>query len=316
MPELMEKFQNPEGHDSDKCPFCPIKKKYQSPKSIVSDENSSKDLGDNLEATEKDDNKASFHINDIMAKTEGIHGQYTVQAHHLICGNEILRDQKIIQSWLCKQGRHEGKLKPCDTGYNVNNAENGIWLPSTPAQYKTAIKLETALERITGPGSYRPVELKEMAMFAKQWPEFMRQHGPLLQMLGVNTEKSWTDLTDEERDDIAFVVMQKQERQFHLSSHGGAVPDDQAEASYVKKGIKHLGTLSIYMRHYSKECPMDNGAKRSAPPYVPPFKLNEYLDTLSMQMRSYVIGHPKTWKYFISNWAFRLTQKLKSPASS
>ena len=108
--------------------------------------------------------------------------------------------------------------------------------------------------------------------------------------------------------------MMKKKRQFHLASHTEAVPEeDRAEHSYVVKGIEHLDTLTTYVRHYSDKCPMEeDGSTRTKPPYVPPLKLNGYLDTVSKQMRRYVTGDPKDWKYFISQWAFRLTKRLNA----
>jgi len=137
MSELLEKvWMALLPHDEERCPFCKIQSDYKSPDSKVSDENDSTVLGRNLNGSGRQDDSEIYHFVDIAAKTGGIHGKYTLQAHHLICGKEILGKQRTIQSFLCKQGRHDGKLQPCDTGYDVNAAENGVWLPSTPAQFQ------------------------------------------------------------------------------------------------------------------------------------------------------------------------------------
>jgi hypothetical protein len=317
MAELLESFIAPGAHTKADCPFCPIQKPYKEPDSVVSDGNNSKTLGQKLNATKKEDDSEIHHFRDIMKRTGGAHGAYTVQAHHLICGNEILGEQKIIQAYLCKEGRHDGKLQPCDTGYDVNNPRNGIWLPSTPPMYKQAIKMETALGHEVPAGTFTRTELKEMATFAQQWPEFIREYQPQLAALGVNTGQRWTEMSDDDQDAIAFVVMMKKQRQFHLGQHGSAVPEeDKAEHSYVLQGIKHLNTLTTYVQHYSDQCPMEDGKPKDGPPYVPPLRLNGYLDTVSAQMRRYVEGDPKGWKYFISKWAYRLTKRLNAPSAA
>ncbi|WP_157496667.1 AHH domain-containing protein [Hahella ganghwensis] len=54
-------------------------------------------------------------------------GDYSCQAHHAISGNQALKGHDIEQ-WICKS---KGKITK-DTGYSVNNGNNGIWLPSKP----------------------------------------------------------------------------------------------------------------------------------------------------------------------------------------
>jgi len=46
--------------------------------------------------------------------------------HHLIPGNESLKEAQTLLPWIFA---NKGKIEN-DIGYNVNNAENGIWLPS------------------------------------------------------------------------------------------------------------------------------------------------------------------------------------------
>jgi hypothetical protein len=308
MTELLEKvWLKLPPHDSDRCPFCPVKEDYQSPDSKVSDAGSAKTLGSNLNATGSQDDSEIWHFLDIKEKTQGLHGAYTLQAHHLICSNEMLGNQKEIQSYLCKQGRHDGKLQPCETGYDINAAVNGIWLPSTPSMYKTSISLQTAIARGSPGQSFTRTQLDEMAAYAK-FHGYTKTYATELRALGVNTEKLWSEMNDTEQDAIAQVVMMRKQRQFHLGEHEGAAPPQR---SYVQRGIKHLDTLTVFVEHYAKGCPMDDASKpRTQPPYVPPFRLNRHLNVLSKQMRSYIVGDPRRWKYFISKWALNLTDKL------
>jgi hypothetical protein len=56
-------------------------------------------------------------------------GDYSCEAHHAISGNQIMKGQ-AIEEWIL-----EGKIES-DTGYSINNSDNGVWLPSVPEKYK------------------------------------------------------------------------------------------------------------------------------------------------------------------------------------
>jgi A nuclease family of the HNH/ENDO VII superfamily with conserved AHH len=59
------------------------------------------------------------------------HGPCSVEAHHLISGKQALKNSPIEQWLLVSKDRIER-----DTGYSVNNADNGFWAPSIPERYK------------------------------------------------------------------------------------------------------------------------------------------------------------------------------------
>lgn len=59
------------------------------------------------------------------------HGDCSVEAHHLISGKQALENSPIEQWLIAAKGRIER-----DTGYSVNNADNGFWAPSIPERYK------------------------------------------------------------------------------------------------------------------------------------------------------------------------------------
>jgi hypothetical protein len=58
------------------------------------------------------------------------HGVYSYEAHHLISGKQALAPSGF-EKWIVK-----GKKIESDSGYSVNNADNGIWAPSIPEKYK------------------------------------------------------------------------------------------------------------------------------------------------------------------------------------
>lgn len=58
------------------------------------------------------------------------YGAYSFEAHHAISGNQALKGH-VIEQWIWVQ---RGKIEK-DTGYSVNNPDNGTWQPSIPEQY-------------------------------------------------------------------------------------------------------------------------------------------------------------------------------------
>lgn len=63
--------------------------------------------------------------------THATYGDYSCEAHHIIPGNQSLKGS-AIEVWI--ESTH-GQIKS-DTGYSVNNAANGRWMPSIPEKYR------------------------------------------------------------------------------------------------------------------------------------------------------------------------------------
>jgi hypothetical protein len=62
--------------------------------------------------------------------TTSAYGDYSCEPHHAISGNGGLKGHDI-EKWLCKSGEVDA-----DSGYSVNNSDNGVWLPSIPEKMK------------------------------------------------------------------------------------------------------------------------------------------------------------------------------------
>jgi len=59
-------------------------------------------------------------------------GNYSCEAHHLISGKQALaKSEHQFEQWIVANGTIER-----DTGYSVNNPDNGIWMPSVPENTK------------------------------------------------------------------------------------------------------------------------------------------------------------------------------------
>lgn len=256
------------GHESEKCCFCPLEKE-QEPTRVakIGKHNASTTLDKNLEAI--GDKKAN-HL-----YIDSVHGDYSLEAHHLICGNEILGDEKEVEKYLITQnktttkgaaGLIENTLH--DVAWDVNAARNGIWLPSVPDLYRI----------IDGDPSI-------------WWGEQTKKSGRKF-------------LTEPEKENISFIVMKAVGRQFHKGSHTSAAPPDK---SYVRFGLDNLNKVTKVLEYYSKTCPMEDGdkKKRDGPPYRPPHKIAKTLDLLSDVLKKELIGAPSTWKFFISKFALK-----------
>jgi hypothetical protein len=156
MTELNEIIAPPEPHTGEdkECPFCPEEPppEYETFPGV---RNNSDTLAKNMEdpdgfgkerekkarpklgekhqqnpPSNKDELKEPHPIH--THSTDPTIGDYSCEAHHLISGKQALA-KKIhnFERWIC-----EGNTIEKDTGYSVNNPDNGIWLPSIPENYK------------------------------------------------------------------------------------------------------------------------------------------------------------------------------------
>jgi hypothetical protein len=261
-----------EGHTAGKCPFCPIEKKKIAKTSYIGKHNDSKKLGTNLEAA--GDSKAQHLYFDVEYE---IYRNYSAEAHHLICGNEVLKEEGVVEKYLIEDAKTTSKgsagfLKPNDVGYDVNSAENGIWLPSVPDMF-------------------RKTKTEPMRWWGDQ-TAWNRKH-PM--------KPARVSLDEWEKADAAFIVMEAVKRQFHKASHGDVgEPDD----NYVEMAIGRLRQVTVFLKHFADKCPMeDDGSCRKKPPYYPPYGVISLLNALSKNLARELDGHPDTWNYFISEYA-------------
>ncbi|WP_437762365.1 AHH domain-containing protein [Sorangium sp. So ce281] len=147
MSEIGEIISPPRAHSDEdpECPFCP----GETPKVYTTyggKENNSGVLGAVMEEPsclttrqssarpkqgEKDQQgKSDPQPYPVEPFTLPEHDAYSYEAHHLISGKQAL-DGSPMEHWLIRGERIER-----DTGYSVNNADNGAWLPSIPEKYK------------------------------------------------------------------------------------------------------------------------------------------------------------------------------------
>lgn len=139
MTQLAEQFGTPDAPaDSGKCPFCTSEKNVTY-KTYPGAENNSDILekimtnpARLLEMQPECRPKSSATKDEGQNRDENEYyddaskARYSTQAHHIISGNQIMGGEPI-ETFIKK-----GDLIKADTGYSINNHDNGIWLPSKP----------------------------------------------------------------------------------------------------------------------------------------------------------------------------------------
>jgi hypothetical protein len=148
MTELLESFKlGTIGHQGDKCPFCPPPDKEDHYRTYAGDKNNGGTLGSLLDESEtlgvggtietearpkdrkigKDGARNQYpRKTETQTEVKGSDKKWSFQAHHAIPGKQCLA-KSPVQNFIL-----EGIRIRYDTGYSVNNPQNGIWLPSMP----------------------------------------------------------------------------------------------------------------------------------------------------------------------------------------
>ncbi|VAW90335.1 hypothetical protein MNBD_GAMMA17-1024 [hydrothermal vent metagenome] len=258
--ELLEKIQiHLDSPDSEDCPFCPGKVIEHKWKTVKGEKN---DPGI-LRSAMNDPTRCSFaHQTGAKPKdsvypnqeeddvdpspspiyTHVIHGDYSNQAHHCISGNEIMKGHAIEKIIANEGGDYKG-----ETGYTINNAANGVYLPSYP-------------ERYSG--------------------------------------------TEDEKYELVKLAMAAGKGQTHIGGHSGH--EHAAGQDYPSAIKEELTALKTRILNKSGECPFcveDDGTPKK--PFIPPYKVNQWLDNLSKDIQSDLTGQVVDWPYFISKYAKR-----------
>jgi|SoiMethySBSTD1v2_1073268.scaffolds.fasta_scaffold167125_2 hypothetical protein len=218
-------------------------------------------------------------------------GPFSYEAHHLIPGKETMlkgegsgtvMDGHKIEEWIIGG---KGKIT-ADSGYTINNSDNGVWLPSAPEN----------LKKLRGRPRTTPWE---------------REGHP---------KPHPAALTEDEKELLAFYAMEHGAGQFHYGKH--AISDETgAYKSYPAEVNKILSELYDRINLWSNECPLCGKAKGNPPPpYDPHWKVHDLLDLVSMLIEIYIrLEPPSRWEFFISTHAMnksKADRKKLSPAQA
>ena len=236
MAELLEPFMMGTVHtpDDPKCPFCPKKKNDNHYKTYGGAKNDGGKLGDLINgpakfgtsieadarpkdgAIGKDDRQNQTFTDTVGERLEQVKGddlEWKFQAHHAISGNQCLKGDPLEKFII------EGDKVKYDTGYSVNNPQNGAWFPSFPEDEQWPEK-----------------SAEKFALAKKAMDKFKRQFH-----LGHHNIAVDVDGLDQDTDEkyVAFVKGHLEDLQIILSTWKAHCPEEDAEK-------KHLGNPRIH----------------------------------------------------------------------
>jgi hypothetical protein len=211
MSELLEPCGKPADHKPTKCPFCPIKKNEEHYTTYGGADNDGGKLGEHVNhpkkfgtsteadarpkdgATGKDGRQNQSFADTEDEKLCEVQDGYTswkFQAHHAISGNQCLKGHDIEKFIV------GGEKVKYDTGYSVNNPQNGIWLPSFPADGNWP----------ADPGKKYDLARKAMATFKRQF--HLGHHNIALDSdnMDLETDAVYMDYVKSKLDDLHFTI--------------------------------------------------------------------------------------------------------------
>lgn len=190
----------------------------------------------------------------------------SMAAHHIIPGKDALPKSDIRKFLWEAEGKTEG-----DVGYDVDGAENGVWLP-------THAKLSSALGK-SG----------EIQICDEDNPSQTLSYADLSQRPPKRKEGGeWVEVDDRSEAPLNFIetytrqAMKLTGRQFH-DSH----------SAYSGHVTKRLNKMHVKMCHLTKECPECQKAEGEKLP--PPYGLVDRLNALSLLLRVKLLGPPASW---------------------
>ncbi len=275
----------PHSEENEDCPFCPEepKPKYTT---IPGEKNSSDALGDNMndpaafgvskEAKARPKSAPSSNTVDDLKKPEpiGTHpdsaiGDYSCEPHHLISGKQALakNNKHHFEQWI--KASHDTIV--ADTGYSVNNYDNGIWMPSVPENTKGKAGAWGKMDR-------QAVSNHIMAETKRQFHKG-----------GHNIPETYIG-KDGKREKVP------KDKRLHMA--------------YDDFLITKLSTMNERMTGWSAECPLCKEGDNQKEKFQPSIRVNEALDRLSKRAQNHITGDRKSWTLFISSLAWIYHQEV------
>ncbi len=269
----------PHSDENPDCPFCPMEK----PKEYTTFDGAKNDstaLGKNMNdpagfATNREsgarekDKPSDSHI-EWLKKPEpiGINldptiGDYSCEPHHLISGKQALakNNKHKFEQWI--KASH-GTIA-FDTGYSVNNFDNGIWMPSVPENTK-----KTA-------GSWGKMDRQAVA----------------------------NEIMHETRRQFHKGAHSIRETYINDAGKRVRVPKDKVvHEKYDVFLIKKLEIMNKRMRGWSNVCPFCFEGDKKKEKLQPSVRVNDALDKLAKFAMSEITGSREEWTLFISSLAW------------
>lgn len=189
--------------------------------------------------------------------------------HHVIPGKAAMA-KSSIEKWTCAS---KGKIKE-DIGYNIDGAQNGIFLPHLPSIYWTKHHESGGIS---------------MAKYYGQ---------------------TWRDLSTSSKESIAFTVMNETWLQMHYTDHDDPYEDMSPYASYDQECLDVCNTIEedVAMRMAGSKCP-ECGKKIDK--HDPPYEVVGEINTGAQDIRGNITGNPSGWTSWVSPLARMFTKRLQ-----
>lgn len=284
--ELLEAVTPPAtGQHDSTCPFCAgtdkcESKGYNTKHGALKDE---KELGKNLakrgQITSDKEVGAVYPTeggdddHDGWIVTPNILEEFAVEIkptpHHLIPGNAAM-EPSSLEEWTCKK---HGLLKE-DVGYNIDCAENGIWLPHLPHIHWTRM-----FDKAKG--------LRFSDVFGK-----------------------WSALSDLRKKAVGYLIMSETWLQMHYTDHDDPYVHVDNETTYDSEAKERCNLLGdLMMAFWAPKCPAaeDETDKK----FHPPYGIINRINLQSTFMRQRITGRPTFWESWVSQLAQDFSEDLK-----
>jgi len=199
--------------------------------------------------------------------------KFAAAPHHIVPGDAAMEPSRV-ETWTCAD--KGGKIKQ-DIGYNIDCAQNGIFLPHLPEIYFTR----------HAPGSKTP-----MSKFYGQ---------------------TWKDLSESAKGSIGDVVMSETQLQMHYTDHSAPYAHVNPDMNYDDECTKECNDLADLMQLFADnaKCKDDTDDKLR-----PPYPLVHMLNGISADVRIRITGFPYQWRSWVSTLAQDLTHAAKQSPDS
>lgn len=176
--------------------------------------------------------------------------------HHLIPGKASMAKSRL-EKWTKAE---KNKIKE-DIGYNIDCAQNGIFLPHLPEIYWTKHKAGTKT--------------------------------PQSKFYGA----SWSELSNSSKTSIGFLIMGDTWLQMHYTDHDDPYKHIDNDTNYDDQCKARCNRLADLMERRAKnaKCEDDTDKKLN-----PPYELVELINLESLKIKLNITGRPGWWKDFVS----------------
>jgi hypothetical protein len=140
-------------------------------------------------------------------------------------------------------------------------------------------------------------------------------NGVFLPSYPIKDKGSWGAMSDSKKYEIMKLVMKAGKGQVHIGGHTGHNGDGGKDYPTMIK--EELTALQKKIVEKSEECPFCvEGDGKPKKPFLPPYKVNLWLDNLSKDIKTKLTSSPKSWPYFISKYAKKYYQEVNKNKGS